>query len=396
MPFCIESVAYRDFRNMAEFELEPSERLTILVGCNAVGKTNCVEGIQLLTAGTTFRHVPAGDLIRQGCERAGVSMHVTGEKRRLDVAYDIFPTKKLLSVNGKRRPNREGRGILPSILFYPDELLVVKGGAAGRRELFDDFGEQLNAGYAKIASDYRRTLMQRNSLLKDFQAPGGASRAGEGMLEAWTESLVVSGAMLYIYRTSMIARLAPHIARVYGELAGGEELDVAYECAYLPQGLAELQGAPAGARGECSIPGACIPADSHAARTAVQDALRRKLDELRDDELRRGQTLAGPHLDDVAFAIEGRSARAFGSQGQQRTLVLAIKLAQVQLVYEMKGTYPVFLLDDVMSELDDRRRSRLFDVVQSGMQTIVTTTNLAYFRPEELELAKVVRLGDDG
>ena len=368
MALSIVRVGYRDFRSMDEFVLEPGPRLTILVGPNAAGKTNCIEGMQLLTAGTTFRHASPGELIRQGSERAELRMRAEGDKRVIDVGYDVFPTKKLLSINGKRRPNAEGRGILPSVLFYPDDLLVVKGSAAGRRDLFDAFAVQLNRSYAKVLSDYRRTLMQRNSLLKDLAR--GAAPLGENMFEAWTESLVAAGATLFVYRAALVRRLAPHVVRSYADLSGGERLEMTYRSEYA-DGCAE--GLPP--------------------RDEVQAALRARLAAVRDDEVRRCQTLVGPHLDDVEFSIEGRSARSFGSQGQQRSLVLAIKLAQVDLVHEMQGQYPVFLLDDVMSELDTRRRSRLFDLIQSGMQTVVTTTNLDYFRPEELGQATVMHVG---
>jgi len=366
MSFMVTRVGYRNFRSMEEFVLEPGPRLTILVGPNAAGKTNCVEGLQILTAGLSFRHAAPSELVRQGSEAGQLRMHVESDKRTLDVAYDVFPSKKLLSINGKRRPNPEGRGILPSILFYPDELLVIKGGAQGRRELVDTFGVQLNKSYAKIASDYKRALIQRNALLKD------AARTGcppdPAMFEAWTEAMVQAGGMLYLYRSALVQRLAPHVERAYAELAGGERAGVAYRSAY-------------------------VPADSQPSREEVQERLREALRASCGDEMRRCQTLAGPHLDDLEFSIEGRAARAYGSQGQQRTMVLAVKLAQVDLVREMQGQYPLFLLDDVMSELDTSRRSRLFDLIQGGMQTIVTTTNLEYFRSDELAAAKVVELG---
>lgn len=370
MAFSIKRVGYRDFRNTEELVIEPGPRLTVLVGPNAAGKTNCVEGIQILTAGGSFRHVPPADMIRKGAERAQLRMHVESDKRMLDLAYDIFQTKKLLSINGKRRPNGEGRGILPSILFYPDELMVVKGGAADRRAMMDDFGVQMNASYAKVNSDYRRALRQRNMLYKE------AARTGSGidrtMLDAWTESLVAAGTALYRYRLSLVMRLAPHVARIYGELGAGEEAQMGYESLWFT------------GREPGENPG----------RAEVEEQLRSALERVRAEEARRCQTLAGPHLDDVAFSIAGLPARNFGSQGQQRSLVLAVKLAQVEVVHEMQAQYPVFLLDDVMSELDSNRRARLFDLVQGGMQTVVTTTNLEYFRPEELVEARVIHLGE--
>lgn len=399
MAFLVTRVGYRDFRNMRELVLEPGPRLTVLVGRNAVGKTNCIEGLQILTAGMSFRHASPAALVRQSAETAALRMHVESEKRALDIGYDLFPSKKLLSINGKRRPVAEGRGILPSVLFYPDELMAVKGGAALRRDLIDAFGVQLNRAYAKLASDYRRALMQRNRLMKASAAAG--ERPDETMLASWTDMLVEAGSLLFLYREALVRRLKPHVERIYAELADGEKATMVYKSDYADMVAIEIgmvnniTTSPdpvcvSSSNSPCLTP---LPS-THARREAVRAALRARLDAVRADELRRCQTLAGPHLDDLAFSVEGRPAREFASQGQQRTFVLAVKLAQVELTREMQGQYPLFLLDDVMSELDAHRRSRLFDLIQGGMQTVVTTTNLDYFRAEELAAAKVVRLGD--
>ena len=373
MSFTIDKVGYRDFRNMADFSLVPDPRLTILVGPNAAGKTNCVEGIQLLTTGSSFKHAKNTGLIREGAPSGRVALHASSEKRELDLAYDVFPSKKLLTLNGKHRPAAEGKGILPSIVFYPDELLIVKGGAAGRRALFDDLGVQLNKTYARAAEDYRRAVSQRNNLLKSEELP-------EDLFIAWTESLINAGAALLSFRLALIARLSGRISAAYARLADGEMVDISYLSTFLTE-------TPGEGATETN------PLDTLPDRGTIRDRLAAELSRQRAVEVRRGQTMVGPHLDDVLFRISGRDARSFGSQGQQRTLVLAVKLAQVELVREITGQYPVFLLDDVMSELDAGRRSRLFDLVNEGMQTVVTTTNLSYFRIAELDGAKVVDIG---
>lgn len=362
MGLLVTQVTYRDFRNMRERTLTPDAGLTILVGPNAAGKTNSVEGIYLLTCGSTFRHTSsAADMVREGATSARVAMRVEGEKRVVDVACDIAEGKKSITVNGKRRRSSAAAAVLPSVLFYPDDLLVVKGSAGGRRDLIDVMGAQLNETYARLARDYGRALTQRNALLRD-------ELAGTDMFEAWTESLVRAGAMLALYRMSLLRRLTPHVVDAYAAVAPGESVDVTYESAYA--------------------------GEAHA-REEMEANLRDALAAARPDEVRRRVTLAGPHRDDVGFAIDGRSARLFGSQGQQRTLVLAVKLAQVRLVQEIRGTYPVFLLDDVMSELDARRRAALFDLIGTGVQTVVTTTNLDYFTSSERASSTVVEMGHE-
>ncbi len=374
MALTITRVEYRDFRNMASRTLEPHPGLTVLVGPNAVGKTNCVEGIALLTSGQSFRHLAGpSDLVREGASSCRVSMLLEGEKRRVDVEFEVVEGKKRLLVNGKARRMGEGARLMPSVLFYPDDLMVIKGPASGRRAMLDDIGVQLSEAYRRVHRDYQRALAQRNALLRVDDPAGepGADPRPNGMLEAWTEALVGAGATLYLYRRSLLARLTPLIADAYASIAPGERLDVGYESSYAPA------------------------LDVDVSRADVEAALRVRLGELRVAELSRRVTLAGPHRDDVTFAIDGRPARLFGSQGQQRTISLAEKIAHVNLVRAMTGTYPVVLLDDVMSELDATRRSALFDLIHTGVQTIMTTTNLDYFTPDELGSVRIVDMGHE-
>lgn len=370
MSLSVERVEYRDFRNMDHRVVEPSAGLTILVGHNAVGKTNCIEGIYLLTRGKTFRHVSgAGDFVRQGSAACSVRARVCGEKRVIDLAYEVAEGKRRLLVNGKSRRMGEGGSILPSVLFYPDDLMVIKGSASGRRDLVDDIGVQLNESYARVSRDYQRALMQRNSLLRDGVSSGG-------LFEAWTESLVRSGSMLYLYRKSLLDRIMPHVRKAYDSIAQGESLSVGYESDYAPS---------------------WVEGEARPSREQVEEQLARGLAEssASGEEGARRTTVVGPHRDDVSFFIDGRSARLFGSQGQQRTISLAVKVAHVRLVHEIRGLYPVFLLDDVMSELDAHRREALFGLIDTGVQTIMTTTNLDYFTEGELERARVVRMGHE-
>ncbi len=366
MSLVVTRVGYRNFRNMETRVLEPGRGLTVLVGPNAVGKTNCIEGLQVLTCGSSFKHASPGELLRQGCGEGALSMHVEGEKRQIDVTCDIHPSRKLFKVNGKRRSVQGQVCDLASVLFFPDELALVKGPAAGRRDLLDGLGSQLKESYAQVAHDYRRAVYQRNTLFKEAARAG--VDPGAALVEAWSASAARAGAVLFLYREALLSRLAPHIARIYAELAGGEEAEVSYESAWAGGFNAETP------------------------RPQIEDALFSQLMDNMAEQQRRCATLVGPHLDDLEFTIAHISARAFASQGQQRSLVLAVKLAQVELVAELSGQYPLFLLDDVMSELDAGRRSRLLGLVGAGVQTIVTTTNLDYFSQSELAAAKVVSL----
>jgi DNA replication and repair protein RecF len=222
-------------------------------------------------------------------------------------------------------------------------------------------GEQLSSTYGSLRRDYGRVVKHRNALLKDWT--GGAQ------LAAWDEQLIILGARLVSHRLRLLERVMAHAARGYGAMAAGEQLDFTYadRC-----GLAT-----------CDL----------TRPEQVETAIREEMDRRRIEEQRRVTTLVGPHRDDVVFTVDGREARSFASQGQQRTIALAWKLAEVQVVREVLRTDPVLLLDDVMSELDAERRAALSELVSSEIQTIVTTTNTGYFTPEMLEGSLVVGIG---
>lgn len=347
---------YRSFRS---YELELADGVTVLVGPNAAGKTNLVEALQLLTAGASFRHPTPAQLVHEGAGRGRIELALEGEGRKLEFGCELEPGRRSFTRNGKRTRAAGIRGELPSVLFCPDHLDMVKRSARVRRAALDEFGIQLNAQYAKLVAAYERTVEQRNTLLK-------ADAVDASMLEVWDEALIGAGAALLLHRRALLERVRAALAEVYASVAAGERADATYVSS-----LGEL------------------PDD----RAGIEEKLAAGLFRVHDDELRRGCTLVGPHRDEILFTIEGRPAREFGSQGQQRSVVLAWKMAEVQVTHDILGSYPLLLLDDVMSELDAARRDAMLAHVAAGIQTVITTTNLGYFSAETLERAKVVHVG---
>lgn len=352
----LEAVAYRSFDEIT-VELDPG--ITVLVGRNAVGKTNLVEALQLLTAGISFRKPSVSELLRDGASTGRVRLSFEGEGRVLEMALELRDGKRSFMRNGKKTPAAGVRGVLPSVLFCPDHLDMVKRSASRRREALDSFGVQLNENYAKLLSTYDRTVEQRNNLLRDGCAPG--------LLEVWDESLATTGAQLLMHRTALLDRIRGHFVEVYRAIAPHEEPDVRY------------------------LPSFGDLADG---REAIATQFLDVLAQRREDETRRGCTLVGPHRDEVLFTIDGRAARDFGSQGQQRSIVLAWKIAEVQVTRDILGRYPLLLLDDVMSELDAPRRDAIVGFIADEIQTVITTTNLGYFADDVLRRARVIRIGD--
>lgn len=361
MGLAVQTLELRDWRNFEQRDIAFCEGMTILHGPNAVGKTNTVEALQLLTAGASFRKPRPIQLIREGCESAKASLHLRGDGRVIDVACLVEGSRRKFRRNGKPCQSADVPESLMSVLFNPDDLAFVKRGASQRRDELDSFGRQANRGFAKVLAAYQRAVEQRNRLLKE-EHPNVA------LLDAWDASVALGGATLLLARLRLFERLVPKVSDVYAHICGGERLACRYECSLGD----DVMG---------------MTRDELTARFLE------RLSAGRPDDLRRQQTLVGPHRDDLSFTLDGRDARVFGSQGQQRSVVLAWKMAEVELSAEILGEQPLLLLDDVMSELDEQRRAAVVSFVQEGIQTVVTTTNLGYFPHQLLQASEVVSFG---
>jgi DNA replication and repair protein RecF len=235
---------------------------------------------------------------------------------------------------------------------------MVKGPAERRRAAIDDLGEQLSPTYGSLRRDYGKVVRQRNAMLREG--------AGGDALAAWDEQLVSLGSRLLVHRLGLLDRTMAHATRVYAGMTGGERLSYEYA-------------------DRCGL-------GSHASISVEEanSAMWEQLDARSREERLRATTLVGPHRDDVILRLDGKDARSLGSQGQQRTIALAWKLAEVEMVEDVLRRKPVLLLDDVMSELDADRRAALSHVVTGRIQTVVTTTTTSYFTPQTLASATVV------
>lgn len=363
MGLVVTDIHLKGFRSYSEFHIEPSEKLTILVGANAAGKTNIVEAVQLLSTTQSFRRPAWSELVQRGSSEARISLVAEGDSRVVEIEMTVVATgRRAFKLNGKRKQGAAGiLGILPSVVFTPDDLRLVKDSAERRRSAVDEVGDQLSVTYMKVRQDYERTLRQRNALLKDPEVP-------DADLAVWDEALISRGIRLSEHRKNLFERICRVMKTAYHTISPNEELTASYVTSW------EREGFSAGER-------AII-------RHVVEEAMSAK----RAAEKSRGASLIGPHRDEMVFYLDGWNARTYASQGQQRSIALAWKLAEVEVMTEISGQRPLLLLDDVMSELDVNRRIALSELVGQGTQTIITTTNLGYFEPEILSQAKVVSL----
>lgn len=384
MTLAIERLQFRDFRNYESLELRGLSDITVLVGENAIGKTNIIEGVQLLTALTSFRHATREQLIRHGCGAARLEASVTDGSRDLTVDMLLDDKTRKYRLNGKAKRPADLKGLVPSVIFTPDDLELVKGSMTVRRTALDTLGSQVNKSYYTVRRDYEKVIRHKNRLLKEEADPT--------LVAAIDEMVVTVGAQLAWYRAALFARLQGPLAEKYRQISNGREVLTAV---YAPSWSRSANSFEFPAPGDIdsaasSYPGA-VPAPSFT-RDEAREALARALHERAAEERRRGRAVVGPHADTITFLLDNQDASLYGSQGQQRSIVLAYKLAEATVIEELLEQKPVLLLDDVMSELDGRRREALVEAMERGSQTFITTANLAYFDQNMLNRANVVEL----
>lgn len=374
----LEHISFRNFRSWERLDLDGLGALTVLVGANAVGKTNVVEGIELACALQSFRSSKLQEMVSWGAQVARVDARITDGDRLLDLELGLQEGRKACRLNGKPRRASEIKGTLPAVSFTPDDLDLAKGSSSVRRSALDSLGSQLSKNYHAVRRDFEKMLKQKNRLLKE-----GASSL---YLSSVDEVFVTVGAQLCFKRSEILERMRPHVQAYYRSISGGSET-VGAE--YVPSWRSVLEGErPAGGTDSEDGLSPARPFTTDEAREGMFEAVERA----RSQEIARGRAVVGPQADSIRFTIDGRSASSFASQGQQRSLVLSFKLAEVALVREILGQQPVLLLDDVMSELDAARRTALVDFIMDDIQTFITTTDLSYFDPRLLDRARVVWL----
>lgn len=361
----VTSLQLRNFRNYEELTLRPEPGLNIFLGPNAQGKTNIIEAIYYAALARSHRTSKDGELILW--EAQGTAMRLSflrlGVKNQLDFLLPRGSRRKI-SLNGNPIRPKELVGQFNAVLFSPEDLYLVKGPPGGRRRFLDSEISQASPAYYHELSRYSKIIVQRNALLKSIRE----RRAGREHLEMWDMQLAESAAHLTakrfqsVRRLSMLAKLCQR--RISGAL---ENLEIAYEM--------HRHGDDDGPLPEARDPGAMLQ--------PLRNWYAERLEKYREQDILRCATGLGPHRDDLKISVNGVDLRSYGSQGQQRTGALSLKLAELEFLKSETGEYPVLLLDDVMSELDKDRRQELLAFLQKEkIQTIITATDRAYF-PEK-------------
>jgi DNA replication and repair protein RecF len=367
----LKSLRLRSFRNYVDRQIEFKAQKTILVGNNAQGKSNLLEAVELLASLKSHRTSRDRELVLD-------SATVGQVEARVERAYGTSELKVVFRKQGRRtvavnqenlRRQLDFLGVLNAVQFSSLDLDLVRGAPDARRSWLDGLLIQLEPVYASILQQYNQVLKQRNALLKKIRQVRQENEAielttFEPQLKLWDEQLAEAGSRVARRRARVIARLAP-IAEFWHKRISGETENL--EVNYLPN-VKWLEDDP----------------------VIVQQAFLAKIKERRMVEQYQGKTMVGTHRDEIELGINQTPARYYGSQGQQRTLVLALKLAELKLIEEVVGEPPLLLLDDVLAELDPNRQKQLLEVIGDRFQTIITTTHIDTFNHDWLKNSQIL------
>ena len=342
----LNDIQLRDFRNYVNLELDFDPGVNLIVGDNAQGKTNLLEAISYLGSGKSFRAQKTGEMVRFGADFADISGNVFSQERNQTLRWVLFSGSRPRQIwrNGaKKKTTAEISGVMSTVLFCPEDLMVLKTGAASRRRLGDHALCQLRPNYDAALTEYNRILEQKSRILKDhFENP-----AVLDILPEYNARLCQVGALLISYRARFYDSLGKAASQFHGQFSGGsEEFRLEYKT------VSNID-------------------DPFAPVATLTQQLLEHLDSHYRAELETAQCLTGPHKDDFSVSLSGIDLKAYGSQGQTRTAAISLKLAQRELMRRESGEEPVLLLDDVLSELDPGRQDFVLNQIVSG-QVFIT------------------------
>lgn len=358
----IKELELHDFRNYEQVNLTFDNKVNVIIGENAQGKTNLLEAIYLLAFTKSYRTNNDRELIKWEADFAKI-------KAKLHKKEQDIPLELIFHKNGKKaRINHieqqklsEFIGALNVVMFAPEDLSLVKGSPQIRRRFIDMELGQIEPLYLFHLGEYQKILRQRNSHLKQLQKQGHIDTT---LLSILTEQLIEHASVVLFKRFEFLQRLRKWAIPIHDKISRGLEV---LQIQYLPT----------------------IEVLEDDLEETIVKSYEAEFARIVDQEINRGTTLIGPHRDDLTFYINGKDVKHYGSQGQQRTTALSLKLAEIDLIYEQINEYPVLLLDDVLSELDDFRQSHLLTAIQDKVQTFVSTTSVDGIDHETLQQAAI-------
>ena len=363
-----------NYRNYVDFEGKFDHLKTIILGQNAQGKTNILEAINLLATAQSDRAERDSNLVFWDKEHALIFAGIQTKDSELEIALQINSSgRRKLKINdvAKKAPQADLLGNFFAVMFSCDDLYLIKGSPSNRRSWLDSVIFQLDSKYHKTMQDYQKSVTQKNSLLKNAFENNLSRKALKDQLEIWNEQIINAGSEIIITRLKFLEETR-HIAKEFQKNISKqkEELELIYNSTVYESGVKfqidDLE--------------------------TTKKLFNSRLTESFDAELARGQSLIGPHRDDLIFLINNKEAKSFASQGQQRSIILAIKLSELKVIEKRKDEIPVLLLDDVFAELDESRQDFLLHNLPKNIQVFLTTTHISEIQKEFLKGAQILEI----
>jgi len=363
----VKQLSLEHYRNIDRLQLQTDAPVNIIIGPNAQGKTNIIESIFVLALTKSHRTHKDKEMIGWHAESARVIGEIEKKYGTSKLDLQINARGKTAKINGlEQRKLSEFIGSLNVVMFAPEDLEIVKGSPGVRRRFMDMELGQVLPSYLHHLLKYQKIVLQKNSSIKKMNVHDDAHQV---MMDVWNQQLVEHGVRIMKNRQSFINKLQKWAEQIHSGITNGKEnIRIVYRPSF-----------------EC---------EDFEDETVLINQFMIKLSQVKEQEQRRGVCLVGPHRDDLEFYINGKEVLAYGSQGQQRTTALSLKLAELELMREEVGEYPVLLLDDVLSELDQFRQTQLIETFQDKVQTFITTTGIESINATKLIRAKLFHVQD--
>lgn len=361
----LDNLVLTNYRNCQNIKLDFGKNKTLIIGKNAQGKTNILESIYFLSTLKSPRTSNNTDLIKFGANSFTTEVQLIKHDTNIDMYYRFGQDKKReQKLNGVKSTIKDFKSTLKCVLFSTSDLLLLRGAPQDRRDWLDRAIAQIYPAYDDRLSKYEKIRIQKNNYFKECAKTGNYDNA---LLDVLNEQLSVTGSNIIFIRKKYLKEIEKIAKEKHKTISETEELSINYDCSFIDE-------------------------DSIEDINDIQTVFKASLEERKNEEIRRCQACVGPHRDDINFAINGLDGTKFASQGQQRTIVLALKLSELDIITDKTGDEPILLLDDVLAELDDLRQNYLLKSISDTTQTIITSVDTILFEDEFLKDVQIYKI----
>ena len=354
----------KNYRNCRDLDLNLNHEKVLIIGKNAQGKTNILESIYFLSSLKSPRASNNLELINFDENKFEIDAEIIKADTEITLLYSYDREKnKEIKINGVKSRPKDFKQVLKTVLFSTEDLLLLRGNPQDRRDWLDRAISQVYPAYDERLSKYEKIRIQKNNFLKDYAKTGNFN---ETLFDVYNEQLIITGSNIIYLRKKFLKEIEKIAKEKHFTISNTEDLKIEYDCNFIEKEDTETE--------------------------QIAEKFKQALNERKQEEIRRGQACVGPHRDDVIFYINSEEATKYASQGQQRTIVLALKLSELDIITQKTGDEPILLLDDVLAELDDLRQNYLLKSINKNSQTIITSVDTVLFEDEFLKDVHIYKI----